>query len=56
VTGGIRTRWRALGAERSYLGFPSSDEFSTSTGTRQNYQRGYIAWNRTTGRIVDRRY
>ncbi len=56
VTGGIRTRWRALGAERSYLGFPSSDEFSTSTGTRENFQHGYITWNRTTGRIVDRRY
>jgi uncharacterized protein with LGFP repeats len=56
VTGGIRLRWRALGAERSYLGFPSTDEFSTSTGTRQNYQRGYITWNRSTGKIVDRRY
>ena len=56
VTGGIRTRWRALGAERSYLGFPSSDEFATSTGTRENFQHGYITWNRTTGRIVDRRY
>jgi glucose/arabinose dehydrogenase len=56
VTGGIRTRWRALGAERSYLGFPSSDEFSTSTGTRENFQHGYITWNRATGKIVDRRY
>lgn len=56
VTGGIRTRWRALGAERSYLGYPTSDEFSTSTGTRSNFRYGYITWNRTTGAIVDRRY
>ena len=56
VTGGIRTRWRALGAERSYLGFPKTDEFSTATGSRQNYQGGYITWNRSTGKIVDRRY
>lgn len=56
VTGGIRTRWRALGAERSYLGYPRTDEFRTSAGTRQNYQHGYITWNRTTGKIIDRRY
>ncbi len=56
VTGGIRTRWRALRAELGYLGYPRSDEYSTATGTRSNFQRGYITWNRTTGRIVDRRY
>jgi glucose/arabinose dehydrogenase len=56
VTGGIRTRWRALHAELGYLGYPTSDEFSISTGSRSNFQHGYITWNRATGRITDHRY
>jgi glucose/arabinose dehydrogenase len=56
VHGGIRTRWRSLGAERGYLGYPTSDEFSISTGRRSNFQNGYITWNSRTGQVVDRRY
>jgi glucose/arabinose dehydrogenase len=56
VTGGIRTRWRALNAERGYLGYPTSDELAVSGGTRSNFQHGYITWNRATGKITDHRY
>ena len=56
VHGSIRSRWKALGAERSYLGYPTSDEFAISGGRRSNFERGYITWSATTGAVTDRRY
>ncbi|EHR53304.1 glucose/sorbosone dehydrogenase [Saccharomonospora marina XMU15] len=56
VYGAIRSRWRALGWERSYLGYPTTDEFSVNIGRRGNFQRGYIVWNSSTGAVTDRRY
>lgn len=56
VQGTIRNRWRALGAERSYLGYPTSDEFAISGGRRSNFERGYVTWNSSTGAVTDRRY
>ncbi|MDT0275735.1 PQQ-dependent sugar dehydrogenase [Blastococcus goldschmidtiae] len=56
VRGAIRARWAALGWEQSYLGFPTSDEFSVAGGRRTNFERGYITWTAATGRVVDRRY
>lgn len=56
VHGAIRARWAAMGWERSYLGYPTSDEFSIPGGRRSNFQYGYITWNGYTGQVVDRRY
>lgn len=52
VVGGIRAKWVSLGAESSWLGYPTSDEFSVTVGRRQNFQKGYLVWNRSTGAVV----
>jgi hypothetical protein len=51
VTGAIRTAWAKLGYERSWLGYPKSDPYTVSVGIRQNFQRGYMVWNRSTGAV-----
>ena len=56
VHGLIRARWAALGWETSYLGYPTSDEFSIPGGRRVNFERGYITFTSATGQVVDRRY
>ncbi|RBY77986.1 sugar dehydrogenase [Blastococcus sp. TF02-09] len=56
VHGLIRDRWAALGWEQSYLGYPTSDEFAIPGGRRTDFERGYITWTASTGRVVDRRY
>lgn len=56
VRGSIRERWAALGWERSYLGYPTSDEFAVPGGRRTNFERGYIVWTAATGQVADRRY
>jgi glucose/arabinose dehydrogenase len=56
VYGAIRDRWSALGWERSYLGYPTSGEFSIPGGRRSNFQYGFITWNSLTGQVIDRRY
>ncbi len=56
VYGAIRGRWSTLGWERSYLGYPTSGEFSIPGGRRNNFQRGYIVWDARTGVVTDRRY
>ncbi|WP_414942940.1 PQQ-dependent sugar dehydrogenase [Amycolatopsis sp. cmx-11-32] len=56
VKGAIRLRWRDLGWQTSYLGFPISGEYNTPTGKRSDFQNGYITYNGSTGAIEDRRY
>ncbi|MFI5565132.1 PQQ-dependent sugar dehydrogenase [Amycolatopsis japonica] len=56
VKGMIRLRWRDLGWQTSYLGFPVSGEYRTPTGYRSDFQNGYITYNGSTGAIEDRRY
>ncbi len=56
VYGAIRQRWAALGWERSYLRYPSTDEFTISIGRQNSFQGGYITWNRTSGQVIDRRW
>jgi hypothetical protein len=56
VHGAIRDRWAAIGWERSYLGYPTSDEFSIPGGRRSNFENGYITWNASNGQVIDRRY
>lgn len=56
VQGAIKSRWASLGWERSYLGYPTSDEFGISGGRRTDFQNGYITYSFATGQITDRRY
>ena len=55
VHGGIYQRWAQLGAERSYLGYPTSDEYPVPGGARSNFTNGYIVWL-VNGQVYDRRY
>ncbi|RZS34006.1 LGFP repeat-containing protein [Herbihabitans rhizosphaerae] len=54
VKGAIRDRWLAMDAEKSFLGYPTSDELDTTSGKRSNFQGGYVTWNRATGEVVAR--
>ena len=54
--GAIRQRWADMGWEYSYLGWPTSDEFSVPGGRQTNFQNGYIFWNAGTGQVIDRRW
>jgi uncharacterized protein with LGFP repeats len=56
VHGAILTRWQQLGWERSYLGYPTSDEFGIAGGRQVNFEHGYVTWTAGSGQVVDRRY
>jgi len=56
VHGAIMSKWASLGWERSYLGYPTSDEYTIPGGRRSDFQHGYITWNAATGAVIDRRY
>ncbi|RRO14351.1 PKD domain-containing protein [Saccharopolyspora rhizosphaerae] len=56
VYGRIRERWAALGWERSYLGYPTTGEFSVSGGRQNNFQHGYVRWYAYNNSVIDRRY
>jgi Ca2+-binding RTX toxin-like protein len=50
VYGAIRDKWVALGAERGRLGYPTSDEFTTTNGWRMvSFQAGSIVWRSDVG-------
>jgi len=50
IWGDIRRRWTELGWERSYLGYPTSDESDFPDGGRVNsFQNGGIYWWPDTG-------
>jgi hypothetical protein len=52
IWGDIRKRWAELGWERSYLGYPTSDEGDIDEGGRANsFQHGWIYWWGDTGAI-----
>ncbi len=52
VWGDIRKRWESLGWERSYLGYPTSDEVDFADGGRANtFQNGGIYWWSDVGAI-----
>jgi len=54
VQGGIADRWRSLGAEHSELGYPTSDEFSTSDGHRVvTFEHGAITWDEQDVPVVE---
>ena len=56
VHGAIREKWASLGWERSFLGYPTSDELSTEDGTGRysEFQHGSIYWSPSTGALVCR--
>lgn len=56
VKGAIRARYAALGYEKSYLGYPKSNEYAVTGGRRNDFQHGYIVWSSATGKVTDRRY
>lgn len=52
VEGDIKIRWNDLGWERSYLGYPSSDESACADGGRVNsFQHGGIYWWPDSGAV-----
>jgi len=51
VQGEIKKRWAALGWERSYLRYPTSDEYVYGAGWRSDFQGGYITWTSATGPV-----
>jgi uncharacterized protein with LGFP repeats len=51
VTGAIADHWRAAGAERSPLGYPTSAEFDVPGGRRQDFEHGALTWTRATGAV-----
>jgi uncharacterized protein with LGFP repeats/glucose/arabinose dehydrogenase len=56
VRGAIRNAWASIGWERSYLGYPTSDEFAIAGGRRSNFTGGYIEYKFATGATTIRRY
>ncbi|MEV8536769.1 FG-GAP-like repeat-containing protein [Streptomyces sp. NPDC051211] len=53
VRGEIRNKWVSLGAEKSFLGYPKSDEYDVYGGPREDFDGGYIRHNHTTGVSVE---
>ena len=49
VHGAIRTYWANAGWERSWLGYPKSDEYSWNGGRRSDFQSGYLFWTPAQG-------
>jgi uncharacterized protein with LGFP repeats len=56
VHGAIRNLWASMGWERSFLGYPTSDELSTEDGTGRysEFQHGSIYWSPATGALACR--
>jgi uncharacterized protein with LGFP repeats len=56
VHGAIRDRWASMGWERSFLGYPTSDELVTEDGVGRysEFQHGSIYWSPSTGALACR--
>jgi hypothetical protein len=56
VHGAIRGKWSSLGWERSFLGYPTSDELTTEDGVGRysEFQHGSIYWSPATGALACR--
>ena len=55
VYGLIRNRWAALGWERSYLGYPMTDELATFDGAGRvtKFQGGQLIWRSATNQVSE---
>ncbi|NAZ87209.1 N-acetylmuramoyl-L-alanine amidase, partial [Kineococcus indalonis] len=49
VRGAIRDKWKALGWETGYLGYPTTDENPLPGGAFTHFQGGSIYWSARTG-------
>lgn len=49
VSGQIRAKWTSIESENGWLGFPTSDEYEVTGGTRTDFENGYVRWNRVSG-------
>lgn len=56
IYGAIRGLWSSMGWELSWLGYPTSNEYSVPEGRRNDFQNGYIVWNASTGVATPYRY
>ena len=55
VHGSIRDKWSSLGWERSFLGYPTTDEQDKPGGGRiSHFEHGSISWTRSEGAVVHR--
>ena len=56
VHGDIRGLWASMGWERSFLGYPTSNELSTEDGTGRysEFEHGSIYWSPATGALACR--
>ncbi|MDT8912090.1 RICIN domain-containing protein [Amycolatopsis sp. PS_44_ISF1] len=52
VYGTIRAKWNELGAEKSFLGYPTSDETALPKGRRNTFTGGRIDWSSEGGATV----
>lgn len=52
VRGAIRTTWASLGWERSWLGYPTSNEYSVPGGRRSDFTGGSLVYSYSTGRVT----
>ncbi|MET9263847.1 AbfB domain-containing protein [Amycolatopsis sp. NPDC004079] len=52
IYGAIKAKWISLGAEKSSLGFPTSDEFAIPGGRRSTFEHGRIDFDATTGVVT----
>jgi glucose/arabinose dehydrogenase len=52
VRGTLRTKYVLMAGERSCLGYPTSGEYKTATGLRNNFQRGYITYTTSSKSTV----
>jgi hypothetical protein len=53
IYGAIRNHWASLGWERSYLGYPITDEMQFGNLRRSTFQHGFIDHDPATGRTWD---
>lgn len=52
VHGAIRDKWAAMGWERSFLGYPTSDELASPDGGRiSHFEHGSIVWTQAGGAV-----
>ncbi|MDP9883485.1 uncharacterized protein with LGFP repeats [Sinomonas atrocyanea] len=51
VLGAIRATWASMGWERSWLGYPTSDEYSVPVGRAEDFENGTLTWSASTGRV-----
>ncbi len=48
VSGCMFKIYASIGGTKSWLGFPIKDEFTTTSGARQDFEGGYILWDSKT--------